>query len=320
MNSFNIVQPLDNQATINAWQQATQRIFTPSQNRYFSDGFAAAGLQAGRRRPQWCWQALDASGQQLGFIAAQGPTEGEDPAPYILDVFDLPEQHPEIAAALLSAAADSVRQRYQLGEFELVVKTPVSETPSKDLPVIAQAATAAGFRLLVERRSYLCVKADGTFQPCTTELHFDQLSTADRSRLSTLHQALLQGSLDAHHLEGLKHHSPAEVSEEELSYMLQDGIESFRIAVDRQGNDVGLLVAARWSEVRGALAFVGVHPDFRGNGYAAQLAAWATELLFQSGVEEIVADTDMSNIPMAAAFQKVGYPQLESRVDWIKRW
>lgn len=320
MNSFDIVQPLDKQATIQAWSQATQRIFTPTHDRYFADGFAEAGLQAGRRRPQWCWRALDDKGRQLGFVAAQGPGEGGDPAPYLLDVFDLPEQHPQLAAALLREAAESIHQRYGLDEVEMIVKTPVSETPLAEVSVLAEAAVEAGFRPLVERRSYLCVKAAETFQQQPTELRFEELGGVDEPRLHSLYQAMLHGSLDAHHLEGLKHHSPSEIAAEELSYMLQDGIESFRIAVDLQGRDVGLVVAARWSEVRGALAFVGVHPDFRGLGYAKQLASWATSFLFEHGIEEIVADTDMSNTPMAAAFQEVGYPQLESRVDWIKRW
>ena len=55
------------------------------------------------------------------------------------------------------------------------------------------------------------------------------------------------------------------------------------------------------------IANVGVLPEHRGNGYAAELLLEASHLLAEGGAEEIVAATDVSNTPMAAAFARCGY-------------
>lgn len=62
------------------------------------------------------------------------------------------------------------------------------------------------------------------------------------------------------------------------------------------------------------IAYVGVLPEARGNGYAYDLLAEGTHILVEQGAEIITADTDLTNTPMAATFDRAGYPVVQRRL------
>jgi RimJ/RimL family protein N-acetyltransferase len=59
--------------------------------------------------------------------------------------------------------------------------------------------------------------------------------------------------------------------------------------------------------------YIGVVPEQRGHGYAADLLAHGTSLLAAEGVDRIEADTDKRNVPMARTFERLGYRRFRSR-------
>ena len=79
-----------------------------------------------------------------------------------------------------------------------------------------------------------------------------------------------------------------------------------RLAYDPAGSCVGITVPGLrpWGA---DIAYVGVLPEHRGNGYADELLLEASHLLVEGGATEIVAATDVGNAPMAAAFARCGY-------------
>lgn len=319
MSSLIVVRGTDIPHATELWSHASRRIDSPTNQRMFAEGYAARGFSLWNRRPGWCWAALDAGGEQIAFVAAAGSTAG---VPAVIDVLDLPPDDPATASALLAAAADDLVSDHHLTEIELVLYSPVDDAPLEraDVAPLLAAVTGAGFRVLVLRRNYLLHPATDDWHRIGTELRFEPVSSIDDERLTALHLAVLTGSLDAHHRQALQQQPPAEVSSEELASMKSaDGIGAFFLAVDPAGNDVGLVVGAPWTEDRGAVAFVGVHPDFRGHGYAAQLTSWMTDRLVGQNVQQIIADTDVVNIPMASAFRAVGFPQIQTRIDFVRR-
>lgn len=319
MSSVTVVRATDIPHASAMWSRARQRIDTPTNERMFANGYSARGFSLGNRRPEWCWAALDPADDQVAFVAAAGSTAG---VPAVIDVLDLPPDHPVAASALLAAAADTLMSEHQLSEIELVVYSPVDDAPldRDDIKPTLAAIAGAGFELLVLRRNYLLRPASDDWHHVDTELTFQPVHSLYEQRLTSLHQALLTNSLDEHHRRALQQQAPAEVSREELASMESaDGIGAFFIAVDATGRDVGLVVGAPWTEDRGAVAFVGVHPEFRGHGYAAQLTSWMTDRLVSLNVQQIIADTDIANTPMASAFRTVGFPQIQTRIDFVRR-
>ncbi|WP_163102785.1 GNAT family N-acetyltransferase [Peribacillus alkalitolerans] len=59
--------------------------------------------------------------------------------------------------------------------------------------------------------------------------------------------------------------------------------------------------------VEGTIHYIGVLPEHRGQGYIIDLLQEATETLKSIGVWRIFSDTDINNLPMRNAFEKVGY-------------
>jgi ribosomal protein S18 acetylase RimI-like enzyme len=62
------------------------------------------------------------------------------------------------------------------------------------------------------------------------------------------------------------------------------------------------------------VGFLGVVPAQRGHGYADDLLAEITHLLAEDGATTIRADTDGTNTPMVAAFERLGYHRFALRV------
>jgi RimJ/RimL family protein N-acetyltransferase len=54
-------------------------------------------------------------------------------------------------------------------------------------------------------------------------------------------------------------------------------------------------------------ADVGVAPEQRGHGYARELLAWMVRWQAEQGAEKVVGETDDANVPMAKAFEAVGF-------------
>ena len=55
--------------------------------------------------------------------------------------------------------------------------------------------------------------------------------------------------------------------------------------------------------------YIGVLPEYRGQGFAADLLLKGTRVLQDVGVWRVFCDTDANNIPMISAFKRVGYQQ-----------
>jgi RimJ/RimL family protein N-acetyltransferase len=90
--------------------------------------------------------------------------------------------------------------------------------------------------------------------------------------------------------------------------------EWWRVAVDERGGAVGFVVPAR-NSYHAIIAYVGVLPEHRGNGYIDGILAEGTRVLAEAGVPRIRASTDVGNAPMAAAFARAGYVTFERMVN-----
>jgi ribosomal protein S18 acetylase RimI-like enzyme len=128
---------------------------------------------------------------------------------------------------------------------------------------------------------------------------------SDDAELLAVVRGTLQGSLDAHARRDVARDgvdAAAHAFVEELP-----GPRSLvRLAYNPAGRCVGITVPGLrpWGA---DISYVGVLPEHRGNGYADELLLEAGHLLVDGGGTEIVAATDVSNTPMAAAFARCGY-------------
>ena len=73
------------------------------------------------------------------------------------------------------------------------------------------------------------------------------------------------------------------------------------------GRLVGLILPQKLGDAIGGINYVGVLPQFRGNGYGATLLAEGVRILHENGIRKIYADIDVHNFPLASALELVGF-------------
>jgi RimJ/RimL family protein N-acetyltransferase len=92
----------------------------------------------------------------------------------------------------------------------------------------------------------------------------------------------------------------------------------WELAYRDDGTLVGVSMAAR-NPTSAVIAYVGVVPAQRGNGFAAALVRRGTERLVTSGAREIRGDCDRDNTAMVKAFKRAGYEEVARRRTYLRK-
>jgi RimJ/RimL family protein N-acetyltransferase len=253
-------------------------------------------------RPEWTWVALREDRVVARAAWWGGP---EDSEPLTLDWLDFEE--PEAGEALLRAAPFKA-------EYCLVLPPHWRQRPEALAAGQARidVALRVGMKPLVERYRYTWTPAAGLPER-PGRLEFRQ--EPDDEVIVDVLRRIQEGSLDAHKVADLQHLSPEEAAREELKelYWYPAPREWWKLAYTPSGDLVGITIPSR-NYAAPVVCFIGVVPEQRGHGYAYDLLVECTHLLVEEGMDMIVGETDATNHPMAATFQRAGYPVTQERV------
>lgn len=289
---------------------------------YVLDDELAEDLESGRRRPEWMWVAL--RGERVVARIAWWSRDGV--VPLLLDFFDLDDTLPEpergeAGLRLLEEARAAVvpvgAPRPEYGRF---VPPDWREDPVARDVVEARIRVMerSGARTLVERlrlewRAGTPVPAD------SGRLRFRPVG--GRDDLLALMTPVMEGTLDAHGradlASGLSAREAAEKHYDEELAGYTTPREWWRVAELPGGEPVGFVIPAR-NSYNPVIAYIGVLPARRGQGYIDDLLAEGTRVLAaQDGVERIRAATALGNVPMAKSFERLGYVNFERAFDMV---
>lgn len=72
---------------------------------------------------------------------------------------------------------------------------------------------------------------------------------------------------------------------------------------------IGLIIPQKLKDNVGAINYIGVIPEERGNGYVADLLNKGVKNLFSRDIDKIIADIDDLNFPMENALLKAGFKE-----------
>ena len=257
-------------------------------------------------RPEWSWVALR-DGEVVARVAFSGQPDAA--LPFVMGSLELgtrPERV-EIGLSLVRTAyaAMTGAGTGEGGRPEYRQFLPVNWRDHADMRAAVEdrctVARLAGLRFLVERVELRWTAASGAPLPLGPgRLAFRPVH--DDDQVLAVVRGTLDGTLDAHarrDVARLGVDTAARAIVEELP-----GPRSLvRLAYDPTGSCVGITVPALgpWGP---DIAYVGVLPEHRGNGYADELLLEASHLLVEGGATEIEAATDVGNAPMAAAFAR----------------
>lgn len=218
--------------------------------------------------------------------------------PLMLD--DLASSHPDrvaIGAALLDAAHQAFGAA---PEFHLLLPTGWEDDAERAADVAWQRAAAAraGLSEVLERLRYRWTPPVGV--------------PAAGSRVIFRGEPDDAVFLDLFERVRLPHDESAR--EQLDTYLSMPGDRSWwRVALTPSGEVVGLVIPSRNPDAF-VVGFIGVVPDQRGNRYVDDLLAEVTRVLAAEGAQEIRADTDRDNTPMARGFERAGWDQFAVRL------
>jgi ribosomal protein S18 acetylase RimI-like enzyme len=168
-----------------------------------------------------------------------------------------------------------------------------------------------GLTSSLERRQYAWTPENGVPE-ASTRIGFRQGSDDE---FVELFREAARGSLDVETRQALE-------TVDELS-QARDDVEFYescpgerdwwRVATDRDGTPVGFIVPSATPYHRN-VGYLGVLPRHRGQGLVDALLGEVTRIRAAAGADRITATTDMTNVPMAAAFDRAAYQVTEIRL------
>jgi ribosomal protein S18 acetylase RimI-like enzyme len=276
----------------------------------------ADDLAAGRRRPAWMWVALR-GGRLVARAAWWG--SGDDAAPSLLDVLDVADDPDriEVGVGLLERAlSEVIPAGARPPEYSRFIPPDWREHASTQRAVEDRMAIAArtGAQLLTERFRFEWRPGTPVAAP-SGRLEFRPV-TGDGELLDLMTLAM-DGTLDAHSRQDLAVMSARQGAirhfEDELACFTSPR-HWWRIATLPGGEAAGFVIPAR-NNYHAIVAYLGVLPAHRGQGYVSEILAEGTRILAAQDVPRIRASTDLGNTPMAAAFTRAGWVNFERSIS-----
>ncbi|MFF7385206.1 GNAT family N-acetyltransferase [Streptomyces griseoluteus] len=287
------------------------RTLDPSSAHLFHDLPDPLGLSERHRtthyRPDWQRVALR-DGRPVARAAWWA--RAEDPAPLLINWFDVAEGEEAAGAELLRTAP------WTTPELELDLPPGWRDDPHLASAVATRTAAArlAGYQPLVERFLYRWTPGLGLpEQPGRLEFTPEPDDEVFRDALRRIHSV----TLDAHARRAIEKGGVERAAQEELDFFhwCPSPRAWWRVARTPEGEIAGIHVPAR-NPSGPCVGFIGVVPEQRGHGYAYDLLADCTRFLADQGADFIAAATDQGNFPMAAHFTTAGYPVVRERVNF----
>ena len=253
-------------------------------------------LKTGSYRPEWTWLALDGA-QVAGLAVWWGFPAGDRPL-----ALDCLYAAPSVADPV-PMWTSLIRKVPPPVEYHIFVLPGERDNP--EVSARLAAAAAAGLAKLTERFRYDWT-ADVPLPDRSTRLRF--AADPDDEAFVEVFRRISEGSLDVATRSGIERIGARALAEEDVAHykMMPGPRDRWRLAYDAGGELVGCALPSA-NDGGPVVGYLGVVPEHRGHGYVDDLLAEITWLLAETDATCIRADTDTTNAPMAAAFDRAGY-------------
>jgi RimJ/RimL family protein N-acetyltransferase len=174
-----------------------------------------------------------------------------------------------------------------------------------------------GFELIQDKHRYVLADLNREYRH-DNRLVFRTLGQVGEGEFTTAIERVTVDTLDRVDSRDVERLGSTESAREYFNILksIDHNPDHWLLAYDENDEPVGLVVAQNLSDTTGCINYIGVIPEYRGNGYSRDLLIEASELLRGVGsVEEIIADIDTENRPLEAALASLGYTKSKSM--WI---
>ncbi len=266
--------------------------------------------QEGESRPDWCF-ILDDEGETIGRVGFSVeptcPPEylGELP-PEELYLFGLwlPWDDKPIGEGrrLIPRALDQIAAAVP---DRLQVRTNI-EVHDEYANRVA-LFDALGMQLFQEKEGFTW-SDDGAAVVVSDRLTFHTVNETGRDRYRDVLAGVGEATLDRNDFYYRSRMDPLDWGSVYMTFLHDSAAPMWLLGVLPDGEPVGFIAVSDFGEPRTAtIAFVGVLPQHRGNGYIDDLLAAGTASARSHGFIGMLSDVDTENTPMTAAMERAGH-------------
>ncbi|MFI6737464.1 GNAT family N-acetyltransferase [Nonomuraea sp. NPDC050451] len=268
-------------------------------------------LESGNYRYDRIWLAVADDGEILARAVWWSFADGDKPlALDCLYVHPSVDDRVGLAAELLRRAHDAYGQAI---EYHVFVTNGWRDNP-KTAAAIAWRWKAAGHAGLTEELERLRYEWTAGPVPEPSDRLVFRGEDDDEVFVEAFRRVAV-GTLDFHTRQALVTMDALEQAREDVrDYRSMRGDRSWwRLAYDKSGDLVGVALPSA-NDGGPVVGYLGVMPEHRGHGYVDDLLGEITRVHAEHGVQQIRADTDSGNVPMARAFERAGYHNFAIRL------
>lgn len=266
----------------------------------------------GRNKPEWCFIAEEDGKFIARVFYAVFPDNPQDLMAFGLYV-DNVEAAKETGVRLITESLDKMQNyKFNIAEYHIYFN------PDKHFNEYRNIMLSSGFKITQEKKSFYW-----TGEPLPKEsgrLEYRSLNDVGKDAFIEAIKIVTRQTLDGDDTLIVE-----EIGEElaaEKEFNLLKGIdyneEWWKLAYVN-GELAGLIIPQKFSDKDGAINYIGVVPQKRGQGFVEDLLINGTATLKEYGIEEVMGDIDKNNFPMEQALIRTGYkfrkPELVMKRD-----
>jgi len=296
---------VDSVASVEAWEPVgfidSDRFRAEYAERQYRDEWTWIAEREGRIVARALWWGRPDSALPISLDCLWADTNEDDPAGRCAGL---------ISTALAQLHADGL---VQVPDYNLDL--------APDWTDDAAAVAAVGWRLDAVRaagmdreneRIQFEWRAD---QPVPARHDAVRFIEAEDEEFAAIFERVAVGSLDVLTRHSLESMGPEGQARDDLEFYsgLPGERSWWRIATTTDGTVIGCSIPSR-SAYEASVSYLGVVPEQRGNRYVDALLAEITRVHADHGAPRITGMTDVTNVPMAAAFRRAGYSVVRHRV------
>ncbi|HYO19367.1 MAG TPA: GNAT family N-acetyltransferase [Dermatophilaceae bacterium] len=267
-------------------------------------------------RPEWTWVAED-DGEILARALWWGRRHSQHPiALDCLDVNSSVDDRARVGTELIAAGQRAFRRQGAKDVPQYNISLP---NRWRDSPEIA---AAVAWRTAAAHRAWLTEEVERLLYEWTPEPRVPERTgrlvfspEPDDETFLAVFRRIAIGSLDVATQRELAALGPERQAREDLGFYLScpGKREWWRVAHTPDGELVGMAIPSA-TAYNPNVGYLGVVPELRGHGYIDELLAEITRFHAGRDAQRITATTDTVNTPMALAFERAGYRNIETRM------
>jgi ribosomal protein S18 acetylase RimI-like enzyme len=188
------------------------------------------------------------------------------------------------------------------------IERRVYDIYSADITKERSVYEAVGFRCVQEKRRFVW-EATGDPVDVPDRLAYRPMTETGETAYIEAIRRVTVGTLDRDDQESLRRFGAEESARRYLGELKDTGFRADRLqlAYLRDGELCGLVAPCRDEDEEGAINYIGVLPEHRGNGYGYDLVLKANAVLQPEGCRRVVAETDSENVPLHHHLLQAGY-------------